>query len=196
MSSSDPIAKSTRMVEICTMQVDRMMKRPLLIVAVLVLAASHTNLAYGHFFGATKNIDKYQVVFSPYPSAPIAGNNSTLNFSILQDNNNINNIYAAVVITDKRTGSIIDQMPYKLYEFSDISVPYNFSKPGDYTVTLQTRIQGDDKYQAIPLVADFPISALDPHQLIPFDELMLFYVTPTTVIIAGIAVYLRSKNKI
>ena len=168
----------------------------LLLVAVLIFAATQTNLAYGHFFGAIKNIDKYQVVFSPYPSAPIAGSNSTLNFSILQDNNNIYNIYAAVVITDKQSGKIIDQTPYRLFEFSDISVPFDFPKPGDYTVTLLTRIQGDDKYQANPLVAGFPVSALDPKQVIPFDELMLFYVTPASVVIAGIAIYLRSKKRL
>ena len=56
----------------------------LLILAALTFAAAQTNLAYGHFFGATQNIDKYQVVFSPYPSNPVAGSNSTLlNFSVL-----------------------------------------------------------------------------------------------------------------
>jgi hypothetical protein len=174
----------------------RMNRLLLLVFAVPILGAVHANLAYGHFFGASKNIDKYQVVFYPYPSAPIAGENSTLNFSILEDNDNIYNIYVAVVITDKQSGDIVGQIPYRLFEFSDISVPYVFAKPGDYTVTLQTRIQGDAKYQANPLVADFAVSALDPHQIIPFDELMLLYVTPAAAVIAGIATYLRSKNKL
>jgi hypothetical protein len=188
------------MVEICTMpnrQRERKMKRLLLVllVMVLVFASVQANLAYGHFFGSTKTVGNYQIVFSPYPSAPVAGDNSTrLNFSVLQNNINIYNIYAAVVI--KHSGDVVEQIPYKLYEFSDITVPYTFSRPGDYTVTLQTRIQGDGNYQANPLVADFPISALNPNQVIPFNELMLFYVTPAAVAIAGIAVYLRSKNKL
>jgi hypothetical protein len=173
------------------------MRRLLIILAVLVFASAQANLAYGHFFGSTKTVGNYQIVFAPYPSAPMAGDNSTrLNFSVLQNNTNVNNIYAAVVITEKQSGIVIEQIPYRLYEFSDITVPYTFAKPGDYTVALQTRIQGDDKYQTDPLIADFPISALDPKQVIPFDELMLFYVTPAAVAIAGIAVYLRSKNKL
>jgi hypothetical protein len=174
------------------------MKRLLLFSLLAIFVSMQMNLAYGHFFGSTMNIDNYQVVFSPYPSGPVAGDNSTrLNFSVLDNNtNNLYNTYSAVVIKEKQSGNITDQVPYKLYEFSDISIQYTFPHPGDYVVTLQTRIQDDPKYQASPLVADFPITALDPHQVIPFDELMLFYVTPAAAVIAGLAVYLHSKKKL
>lgn len=172
------------------------MIRLLIFVVILVLAVQ-ASAANGHFFGSTVTVDNYQIVFSPYPSTPKAGDNSTLlNFSVLENNSNIYNIYAAVVITEKQSGNIVGQIPYKLYEFSDFSVPYTFSKPGDYTVRLQTRILGDEKYQVNQLVASFDISAFNPNQLIPFDELMLFYVTPGAVVVAGIAIYLRSKKKI
>ena len=152
-------------------------------------------VAYGHFFGATKNIDNYQVIFSPNPSTPIARDNSTsLNFSILENNSNIYNIYAAMVVTEKESGDVIAQVPYKFQEFSDITIPYAFNDTGNYAVTLQTRIPGDEKYQDNPLVASFDISV--GNQLIPFDELMLFYVTPATVVIAGIVIYLHSKKKL
>jgi hypothetical protein len=36
----------------------------------------------------------------------------------------------------------------------------------------------------------------DPNQLVPFDELMLFYVTPAAAVIVGIAIYLHSKKKL
>ena len=184
------------MVEICIMRTFTKMIRQLLFVVVLVLAVQ-TNVANGHFFGSTKTVGNYQIIFSPYPSTPKAGDNSTLlNFSVLENNSNIYNIYAAVVITERQSGDVIEQIPYKLYEFSDFTVPYTFSKPGDYTVRLQTRILGDEKYQSNQLVVSFDISALDPNQLIPFDELMLFYVTPAAVVVAGIAIYLRSKKKI
>ena len=154
-----------------------------------------TEVAYGHFFGATKNIDNYQVIFAPNPSTPIAGDNSTsLNFSVLENNSNIYSIYAAMVVTEKQSGDIIAQMPYKFQEFSDITIPYTFNDTGTYVVTLQTRIAGDEKYQDNPLVASFDISV--GNQLIPFDELMLFYVTPATVVIAGIVIYLHSKKKL
>jgi hypothetical protein len=166
-----------------------------LILAICVIFLSQTGLAYAHFFGATKNIDNYQVIFSPSPSTPIAGDNSTsLNFSVLENNTNIYNIYSALVVADKQSGDIVGQVPYKIQEFSDITIPYNFNDTGDYVVTLQTRIAGDEKYQDSPLVASFDISV--GNQLIPFDELMLFYVAPATAAVAGIAIYLHSKKKL
>lgn len=132
--------------------------------------------AYAHFFGGkTVTIGDYQIVFLPSPSSPRIGDNSTtLNFSVLKNNSNIYNIHSAVVITEKDSQTIVNQIPYKFYEFSDITVPYTFENPVDYNVTLQTRIAGDEKYQATPLVASFDIAVGDPSSLIPFDELMLF----------------------
>ena len=171
-----------------------MSKLPFIILAIIFVVIQ-TEVAYGHFFGATKNIDNYQVIFSPSPSTPIAGDNSTsLNFSVLENNANIYNIYAALVVTEKQSADIIDQVPYKFEEFSDITIPYTFNDTGTYVVTLQTRIVGDEKYQDSPMVASFDISV--GNQLIPFDELMLFYVTPATAAIAGIAIYLHSKKKL
>ena len=166
-----------------------------LILAIYIIFLSQTGLAYAHFFGATKNIDNYQVIFSPSPSIPLVSNNSTsLNFSVLENNTNIYNIYSALVVTEKQSGDIVGQVPYKFQEFSDINIPYNFNNTGDYVITLQTRIAGDEKYQDSPLVASFDISV--GNQLIPFDELMLFYVTPATAVVAGIAIYLHSKKKL
>lgn len=165
-----------------------------LLFILLVVAAAQANLAYGHFFGATKNIDEYQVVFAPNPSTPAPADNSTLlNFSVLENSTNIYNIHSAVVIKEKQSGDIVDQIPYRLYEFSDITIPYTFNNAGDYVVTLETRIIGDEKYQASPLVASFDISVGNQ---MPFDDLMLFYVTPAAVAIAGIAIYLHSKKKL
>ncbi|HUG96447.1 MAG TPA: hypothetical protein VMJ94_02815, partial [Nitrososphaera sp.] len=166
----------------------------LLLLAALAVAAAQANLAYGDFFGATQDIDGYQVVFAPYPSNPVAGSNSTLlNFSVLGDGDNIYNIHSAVVVTDRQSGDIVGQVPYRLYEFSDIKIPYTFNDNGRYVVTLQTRIIGDDKYQVDPLVASFDISV--GNQFIPFDELMLLYVTPAAVAIAGITIYLHEKKR-
>ena len=170
-----------------------MSRLPFIILAIIFVVIQ-TGVAYGHFFGATKNIDNYQVIFSPSPSTPIAGDNSTsLNFSVLENNANIYNIYAALVVTEKQSADIIGQVPYKFEEFSDITIPYTFNDTGTYVVTLQTRIVGDEKYQDSPMVASFDISV--GNQSIPFDELMLFYVTPATAAIAGIAIYLHSKKK-
>jgi hypothetical protein len=161
----------------------------------IIITVSQIGVAYGHYFGATKNIDNYQVIFSPNPSTPISGDNSTsLNFSVLENNTNIYNIYAALEVTERQSGDIIGQVPYRLYEFSDIAIPFKFNETGDYVVTLQTRITGDEKYQANPLIVSFDIPV--GNQLIPFDELMLFYVTPTAVAITGIAIYMHFKKKL
>lgn len=166
-----------------------------IVLAICIIVIIQTGVAYGHFFGATKNIDNYQIIFAPNPSTPIAGDNSTsLNFSVLENNANIYNIYAAMVVTEKQSGDIIGQIPYRFQEFSDITIPYSFNDTGTYVVTLQTRIAGDEKYQEDPLVASFDISV--GNELIPFDELMLFYVAPATAAIAGIAIYLHSKKKL
>ena len=172
-----------------------MSKLSFIVLAICIIVIIQTGVAYGHFFGATKNIDNYQVIFAPSPSTPITGDNSTsLNFSVLENNANIYNIYAAMVVTEKQSGDIIGQVPYRFQEFSDITIPYTFNDTGTYVVTLQTRIAGDEKYQDDPLVASFDIAV--GNQLIPFDELMLFYVAPATAAIAGIAIYLHSKKKL
>lgn len=174
----------------------QMLKFVVFLVGVLVLF--HLGQADAHFFGATKQVDNYQIVFAPYPFNPVAGSNSTyLNFSVLDNGSNIFNIHSAVIIVEKSSGTPVGQIPYKLYEFSDVSIPYSFSNPGDYVVTLQTRITGDEKYQATPLEASFDLTVESPNgQSIPIEELMLFYVTPAAIAIAGIAIYLHSKGKL
>jgi len=175
-----------------------MSKLAYIVLAICIFLVMQTGVvAYGHFSGATKNIDNYQVIFAPNPSTPKAGDNSTsLNFSILENNANIYNIYIAMVVTEKQSGDIVGQVPYKFQEFSDITIPYTFNDTGTYVMTLQTRIAGDEKYQDNPLVASFDISVGNQLRLIPFDQLILFYVTPLTVATVGIVVYLQSKKKL
>jgi hypothetical protein len=150
--------------------------------------------AYAHFFGATKEVDGFQIVFQPYPQTPVIGTNSTLNFSVLKDGYNVYNIYSAVTMSSKKGGHVIFQDPYRFYEISDITIPYRFNQTGDYVLTVQTRIPGDPKYESQPLEASFDVSAFPPG--IPLDELMLYYVTPATAAIAGIAIYMRSRGKL
>jgi hypothetical protein len=159
---------------------------------------NHSQFISGHFFGATKNIGEYQIVFAPYPALPLAGDNSTLlNFSILdKDNLNVNNIFASLIVKNKLNGSIIQEFPFKFYEFSDITFPYTFKEIGDYQVSLLVKINGDPTYSQTPISADFDISATNPNQVIPTNELITYYVVPALAVIAVIVVYLRHKNKI
>lgn len=161
--------------------------------ALALLATLVAVPAHAHFFGATKEIGGYQVVFQPFPSSPVVGTSSTLNFSILQDGANIGNVHAAVTVTEKSSGRVVFQDPYRLYEISDMTVGYTFESAGDYVVTLQARIIGHEKYDREPLTASFDVTAFNPG--IPLDELMLYYAAPAAAAAAGIAVYLQSKRR-
>jgi hypothetical protein len=162
--------------------------------AVIVLAQIIP--AESHFFGETRRVDTYEIVFAPSPLIPVANSTSYLNFSILENGTNIYSIFAAVVIAERETGLVVAQIPYRPYEFSDITIPYTFEKPGTYAVTLQARISGDEKYQATPLEASFDLPVGSPgSQGMPIEELLLFFVTPAAVAMAGIAIYLHSRKK-
>jgi hypothetical protein len=147
-------------------------------------------LAYGHFFGENITRDGYQVVFQPFPFAPMAGDNTTLNFSILDEENmNIHNIFSALIIKDKESNEIIAQIPYKQFMYSDITIPYKFSNNSEYLVTLETRIIGDPKYQAQPLTATFDLIVGDQTAEY-FKMIMLYFVTPVcAAIIVAILIY-------
>lgn len=154
-------------------------------------------LAYGHFFGENITRDGYQVVFQPFPFAPMAGDNTTLNFSILDEENlNIHNIFSALVITDKESNETIAQIPYKQYMYSDITIPYKFSNNSEYLVTLETRIIGDPEYQAQPLTATFELIVGDQTAEY-FKTIMLYFVTPVcaAIIIAVLIYELHWKKK-
>src|SRR5919107_1281347 len=156
-------------------------------------------LAYAHIFTdtpntITKNIGKYQIVFLPYPNIPSVNDNSTkLNFSLLENNNDVYNVFVSLIIKDRNSGNVVEQIPYKFYEFGDISLPYTFQNVGDYIITFQARINGDPKYEVTPLMASFDISVVNPSE-IPFIAWMIS-LTPIIAGIAGIVIYIDFFKK-
>jgi hypothetical protein len=107
-------------------------------------------------------------------------------------------LYAALAIRERNTGKVVEQIPYKFYEFSVITFPYKFANNTDYIATFEARINGDPKYQDNPLISNFDISVGNNNAsrlTIPFVQLMLYYVTPTTVAVAGVTIYVFSKKK-
>jgi multisubunit Na+/H+ antiporter MnhE subunit len=157
--------------------------------------------AYAHIFidtpnTITKNIDNYQLVFLPYPNIPLANDNSTrLNFSLTENKTDVYNVFVSLIIKEKSSGNVIEQIPYKFYEFGDITFPYTFRKVGDYVVTLQARINGDSKYQVNPLIANFDISVVK-QSAISFNA-WIISLTPIIAAIAGIVIYVdffKKKN--
>ncbi len=158
---------------------------------IVVVAAAP---AEAHFFGAQQSVDGFVIIFQPSPQSPVVGQSATLNFSILEEGSGANllGVYSAVTVSDKKTGATVFQDPYRFYETSDITVPYTFDRVSDYSVTIQARIPGHEKYQEVPLSASFDVSAFLPG--IPIDELMIYYATPPAAAAASIAVYLYSRK--
>lgn len=156
-------------------------------------------LAYAHIFTdtpntITKNIGKYQIVFLPYPNIPSVNDNSTkLNFSLLENNTDVYNVFVSLIIKDRNSGNVVEQIPYKFYEFGDISLPYTFQNVSDYIITFQARINGDPKYEVNPLKANFDISVVNPSE-IPFIA-WIISLTPIIAAIAGIVIYIDFFNK-
>jgi hypothetical protein len=156
-------------------------------------------LAYAHIFTdtpntVTKNIDNYQIDFLPVPNILSVNDNSTkLNFSLLENNTDVYNVFVSLIIKDRNSGNVVEQIPYKFYEFGDISLPYTFQNVGDYTITFHARINGDPKYEVTPLTSSFDISVVNPSQ-IPFIA-WIISLTPIIAAIAGIVIYIDFFKK-
>lgn len=170
---------------------------------------NNEGIAYAHIFSdtenaVTKNVDgKYQVSFLPYPTALLVNDTSTkLNFSVMENNTDVPFLFTSLLITDKNTGNMVEQTPYKFHESGDVTYPYTFQNDGEYKVAIQAKINGDPKYESRPLTAIFDVSVLDMQKMTnSFQQLMLFYVTPILAGIVGIIIYAENirgrkrKNK-
>src|SRR5215217_1170661 len=165
----------------------------------LIIHQEKNLLAYAHIFTdtpttITKNIDKYQVVFLPFPNIPLVSDNSTrLNFSLMENKTDVYNVFVSLIIKDKESGNVVEQIPYKFYEFGDITFPYTFQNVGDYIITFHARINGDPKYEVTPLTASFDISVVNPSE-IPFIA-WIISLTPIIAAIAGIVIYIDFFKK-
>lgn len=166
-----------------------------------IIDQEKNHLAYAHIFTdtqgtvVTKNIDSYQLAFRPFPNIPVVNDNSTkLNFSLMENKTDVYNVFVSLIIKD-RNSNVIEQIPYKFYEFGDISLPYTFQNVGDYIITFHARINGDPKYEVTPLTASFDISVVNPSE-IPFIA-WIISLTPIIAAIAGIVIYIdffKKKN--
>lgn len=142
---------------------------------------------------AVKDVDRYQIAFQLYPKFASAGQGTTLHFSVLDRNSSgVGGIHAAMVMKEKGSGEIVEQVPYRFYESGDISIPYKFHDNEDYVATLLTRIEGDSKYQAAPLQADFDIPVGQATIMSP-AYLALMVVPFAAALAGGIIFMLRKK---
>jgi hypothetical protein len=166
-----------------------------------IIDQEKNHLVYAHIFTdtqgtvVTKNIDNYQLAFRPFPNIPVVNDNSTkLSFSLMENKTDVYNVFVSLIIKD-RNSNVVEQIPYKFYEFGDISLPYTFQNVGDYIITFHARINGDPKYEVTPLTASFDISVVNPSE-IPFIA-WIISLTPIIAAIAGIVIYIdffKKKN--
>jgi hypothetical protein len=74
----------------------------------LIIDKQKNHFAYAHIFintnnTITKDIDKYQLVFLPYPDILIANDNFTrLNFSLMENKTDVYNVFVSLIIKDRR----------------------------------------------------------------------------------------------
>lgn len=156
--------------------------------------------ASAHFYGVpvlqNKTAGDYKIVFQPYPTIPIAGDNSTkINISILgKDGKNINAVFSSLIIKSKDTGEIIKRFPYGFYEFSDMTFSYTFPKVGTYLLTLESKINGDPTYSQNPLLVDLELPVGGGVYSLTLAQSLIFYLIVAVAIIAAITFYLRSRK--
>jgi hypothetical protein len=163
----------------------------------------YNNLAYAHIFPGTPNSvfvekDGYQIGFLPYPKNPKVNDNSTLlNLNVQQNGNDVSNTYASLIITDKNTKKIVHQIPYKFYLFADMSYPYIFKNEGKYSLSLLTKIAGDEIYEDNPLIANFDLETEGTINKISYINLIIIYsIIALAVIVAGITLIYKKKLKL
>jgi len=120
-----------------------------------------------------KKMDKYKVLFLPYPKEPIKGDNTTLlNLNIVDENGDLKNIYSSVIISNKKNSSIVFQTPFKFYTTGDISLPFSFPDNGDFIVSLLTKINGDTNYEMVPIIANFDLKVRSDNNNNFFDSIL------------------------
>jgi hypothetical protein len=174
----------------------------LLIITVLYYGYSlydnpSNHLIYAHIFPGTPNSifiekDGYQIGFLPYPKNPKVNDDSTLlNLNVQKNGNDVSNTYASLIIMDKNTKKIVHQVPYKFYLFADMSYPYVFKNEGKYSLSLLTKIAGDEKYEDNPLVATFDIQTegIAINKISNVNSLIIYSIVALAIITGIIFIY-------
>jgi hypothetical protein len=166
----------------------------LVLVAAVPLLQQPGHLAHAHLLGIVTQVDDYQVSFQQTPQAATAGQNTTLHFGVLQNNAPVGNVNMAVVIKEKESGKVVEQVPYKLHEISDITIPYAFPNNTDYVVNLLMRMDdGNKDHMVKPLTTDFDVS-ITPTSVIQPAELLMGAL-PFTAGLVGAVVVVFKKVK-
>jgi hypothetical protein len=133
------------------------------ILFLLSLVPTWHNKVYAHIFSEIPNAifkekDGYSIAFLPYPAHPKVNDNTTLlTFNVQKKGNDVTNTFISLIIMDKNSKKIVYQVPYKFYEFADMTYSYTFQNQSKYSLSLLTKVAGDSKYENNPLIVSFDI---------------------------------------
>ena len=72
--------------------------------------------------------------------------------NVQKNRSDVGNAFVSLIIMDMNTNKIVHQVPYKLYLFADMNSPCVFQHEGKYSLSLLTKISGDEKYENNPLI--------------------------------------------
>ena len=161
------------------------------------------NLAYAHIFPGTPNSvflekDGYQIGFLPYPKNPKVNDDSTLlNLNVQKNRNDVSNTYVSLIIMDKNANKIVHQVPYKFYLFADMSYPYVFKNEGKYSLSLLTKIAGDEKYEDNPLIATFDLDTEGAaNNISNLNSIIIYSMVALAVVTVGIIFIYKKRLKL
>jgi hypothetical protein len=94
------------------------------------------------------------------------------------------------------TNKIVHQVLYKFYLFSDMSYPYVFKHEGKYSLSLLTKISGDEKYEINPLIVSFELNTESTvYKISDVNSIIIFSIIAFPIIICIIFIY-RNKLKL
>ncbi|MGZ5551901.1 MAG: hypothetical protein ACXWE7_14055, partial [Nitrososphaeraceae archaeon] len=119
-----------------------------------------------------------------------------LNLNVQKNGNDVGNTFVSLIIMDKNTEKIIHQVPYKFYLFADMSYPYVFKNEGKYSLSLLTKIAGDEKYENNPLIVTFELDTEGSVNKISNVYSIIIYSVIALTIIIGIVFIYRNKLKL
>ena len=85
---------------------------------------------------------------------------------------------------------------YRFYLFADMSYPYVFKNEGKYSLSLLTKIAGDEKYENNPLIVTFELDTEGiVNKISNANSIIIYSVIALTIIIFIIFIY-RNKLKL
>ena len=117
--------------------------------------------------------------------------------NVQKNGNDVGNTFVSLTIMYKNTEKIVHQVPYKFYLFADMSYPYVFKNEGKYSLSLLTKIAGDEKYENNPLIVTFELDTEGiVNKISNVYSIIIYSVIALTIIIGIVFIYRKRLNLI